>query len=369
MEFENKNNSKNYLIVVVGFLVGLILMYAIIHFFPDLFTTTTTKLEKDVTVTDKGIADAVEKVYDSTVVVTTYVNGKAYGSGTGFVYQKKDGKAYILTNNHVIKSGDKVYVTFTNGETIETEIIGSDVYSDVGVVAVDADKVISVANLGKSEDVRIGDTVFAVGAPLDDAYSWTVTRGILSGKDRLVSVKSSDTTTNDEIVMSVLQTDAAINNGNSGGPLANSNGEVIGITSLKLASSTIEGMGFAIPIEDALDYAEKIVNKETIVRPYIGVSMLNLSTLYQQYYSTIVKLNLTGGVVIADVVDGTPAKKAGLTKGDIIVAVDGNEVKSIAYFRYQLYKHKVGDEVEITFYRGEEKKTAKVSLISNAEKN
>ena len=370
MEFEQrKNNNKNFLIIIVAFLVGLLMMYGIIHFFPNLFTITTTKLEKDVTVTDKGIADAVEKIYDSTVVVTTYVNGKAYGSGTGFVYQKKDKKAYILTNNHVIENGDKVYITLTNGDTVETEIVGSDVYSDVGVLSVDEDKVLAVANLGKSSDLRIGDTVFAVGAPIDDAYSWSVTRGILSGKDRLVNVSSSNSRTNSDIVMKVLQTDAAINNGNSGGPLANSNGEVVGITSLKLASSYIEGMGFAIPIEDALDYAEKIVNKEAIVRPYIGVNMLNLSTLYQQYYSLIEKLNLTGGVVITDVYDGSPAKKSGIAKGDIIVAVDGQTLKNIAYFRYQLYKHKVGEEVEITFYRNEDKKTVKVKLVSSSELN
>ncbi len=363
---EKNNNIKKYLIIIIAFFLGLGIMYGIIYFFPSTLVKTTTKLEKDVTVTDTGIADAVDKVYDSVVVVNTYIDSKAYSSGTGFVYKKDGNKAYILTNCHVIDKADKVYIQLTNGETVETEIIGSDTFSDIAVLSVDADKIISVAELGKSEDVRLGDTVFAVGAPLADVYSWTVTRGILSGKDRLIKVSG---TNNNDIVMSVLQTDAAINSGNSGGPLSNSNGQIIGITSLKLVSSGVEGMGFAIPIEDALDYAEKIEKKEAIVRPYIGINMLDLTTVYQQYYSTIQKLKLTGGVVVADVVDDSPAKKSGLTKGDIIVAIDGEDVSSIAYLRYRLYKHSVGDEIEITFYRNEDKKTAKLKLASNAETN
>ena len=178
--------------------------------------------------------------------------------------------------------------------------------------------------MGSSEDARLGDTVFTVGAPINaDTYSGTVTRGILSGKNRLVSVSSSNSSRAD-MMMSVLQTDAAINSGNSGGPLLNANGEVIGMNSLKLSSgsststATIEGMGFAIPIETALKYATKLEKGEAIERPSLGVSMLNVSDFN---YPTLSSLGVSSGVYIQTVVSGSPAEKGGIKNGDIIVAL------------------------------------------------
>lgn len=352
---EKKKNTflRNGIILIVTFLLGMLFLYGIFYLFPNVIGETITKVEKDVTVTDEGIADAVDKVYDAVVVVNTYINGEAYSSGTGFVYKTEDKTAYLLTNNHVIENADDVYVTFTDGTIVEAKVVGSDVYSDVAVLSVDKDYIISVAEIGSSEDARLGDTVFAIGAPLDSAYSWSVTRGIVSGKDRLVQVELTSGNTKTPMIVNTIQTDAAINNGNSGGPLANSNGEVIGITSIKLASSTIEGMGFAIPIETAIDYAEQLISGNEVERPYLGVYMLDVTSAYyyREYYDIIREANVTSGVIVTDFEDNSPAAEAGLEVGDIITKVDGHDISSSAYLRYYLYKHKVGEEMNLTIIR------------------
>lgn len=322
---KSKISSTGKLVIVgiVMFFAGAIGLYALICFYPDPFVRTITEQieTRNVTVTDTGIADAVEKLYDAVVVVKTYYHDQLYATGTGFVYKKDDNTAYILTNNHVIENGDAVYVEFTDGRQIETTVEGKDTYSDIAVLSLSADEVSAVAEMGSSEEARVGDTVFTVGSPINsDAYSGTVTRGILSGKNRLVSVSTSNSSTAD-MMMSVLQTDAAINSGNSGGPLANANGEVIGITSLKLSSSgtssaSIEGMGFAIPIETALNYAEKLENGETIERPSLGISMVNVSSMYNRYPS-LSNSGITEGVYVESVSDGSPADDGGMQAGDI----------------------------------------------------
>ena len=366
---EKKKNTtlRNGIILIITFLLGALALYGVFYFFPNVIGTTVTKLEKDVTVTDEGIADAVEKVYDSVVVVNTYVNDKTYQSGTGFVYKTEDGTAYLLTNNHVIENADDVYVKFTNETVVKAEVVGSDVYSDIAVLSVDEKYIIAVAEIGSSEDARLGDTVFAIGAPIDNAYSWSVTRGIISGKDRMVEVELTSGTTTTPMIVNTIQTDAAINNGNSGGPLSNANGEVIGITSIKLASSTIEGMGFAIPIETAVDYAEQLISGESPERPYLGISMIDVSDAYlsKEYYQIIREANVTSGVIVAGFTENSPAEQAGLEVGDIITEVDGNDVPSNAYLRYYLYMHNVGDKMSLTVIRDGKEKTIEVMLTES----
>lgn len=365
-EYKTNNRARNAVILIVVFFLGALGMFALVKYYPNTITQSVTKTIKDVTVTDAGIADAVEKVYDSVVTVETYKNNNLYSTGTGFVYKNEDGKGYVLTNNHVVESGDAVKVVFTDETSVSAKIVGRDKYADIAVLTISSEHVLSVASIGSSKDTRIGDTVFAVGAPVDSsAYSWSVTRGILSGKDRLVQVSLSNSMTSDW-VMSVIQTDAAINSGNSGGPLSNSNGEVIGINSMKLASnafsgSSIEGMGFAIPIEDALAYAERLETGETIERPYLGVSMYNLSDILDRVDTT-----LTSGVYVDGVEKDSPAENAGLKSGDIIVKVEDTKVNSLAYLKYQLYKHNVGDKISISYYRGKDLKTTTVHLTKAA---
>ena len=355
----------------VCLLIGAFGMYFYISKHPATFQKIITKSEKKVKIDDTGISEAVEKVYDAVVTVSTFKNSTAYASGTGFVYKKTDEKSYILTNAHVISNADEVYVKFTNGINEKVEVIGSNLMADIAVLSISNDKVISYAEIGSSEKSKIGDTVFTVGAPLDSAYSWTVTRGILSGKDRLIEVSSNNQSMksmyNDSYMMNVLQTDAAINSGNSGGPLANGNGEVIGITSLKLVSSGIEGMGFAIPIETALKYAEKIIKGEEIIMPYIGISMLNINEAYyyREFRDIVLDSKLEKGVVIASVESDSPAAKAGLKQGDIITKIGNEEVSSIAYLRYVLYKHEVGDKIKISYIRNNKTLSTNITLGKN----
>lgn len=362
----NKNSHNIVLAVcsIIAFFVGAAGMYLLFDFFPNTPVTNINKTEKEVTVNEKGISDAVEKIYDSVVVVQTYKNKQQVSSGTGFVYKNENNKAYILTNNHVVDGGDEIYVVFTDKKQVLTKVIGTDKFADIAVLQVDSSNIISVAELGASEKTKIGDTVFAVGAPLDNAYSWTVTRGILSGKDRMVEVSLSNKGSSDWI-MKVMQTDAAINSGNSGGPLANSNGEVIGITSLKLVSSGVEGMGFAIPIEDALDMANQIISGKNIVKPLLGVSMIDSDDLYSLYANGLSISSKVKGVVVATVQENSAADKAKIKKGDIITNIAGNEVTSIAELRYYLYKHQVGDTIEIKFIRGEEENKVKLKLTAS----
>ena len=368
-EEQNKQRRSlvNYLII---FFVGCLAMYAVVYFFPTSITENVTKLEKDVTVTDTGIADAVEKVYNAVVVVSTYKDQTYIASGTGFVYKKDGNKYYILTNHHVIDGGNKVTVTFTNGDVIETTVVGSDQYADIAVLLMESKDELTVAPLGKSENTRVGDTAFAVGAPLDSVYSWTVTRGILSGKDRMVEVSLDNSiNSSNDYVMNVLQTDAAINSGNSGGPLCNSNGEVIGITSLKLVSSGVEGMGFAIPIEDATNKAEQIIKGEVVEYPYIGIAMIDVTRAYNsyQYGALIQSANITSGVIVNSVEKNSPAAKGKIETNDIIIKIDGKEVKNVAYLRYYLYQHKVGDTIKVTVIRDGKTKELSVTLGTNKQ--
>lgn len=365
VEKKRNEGTKSILVSIISLFIGALAMYLIVYYIipQDKTNTVINKSEKEVTVTDKGIADAVEKLYDAVVVVGVYSNNQLAASGTGFVYKTDNGKAYILTNHHVIeKNVGDVRVIFTNGKEVEVKIEGSDKYSDLAVLSVDEKDIVSVAKIGNSTDLRLGDTTFAIGAPLDVEYYWTITRGVISGKDRMVEVSFDNSNTKD-YVMRVLQTDAAINSGNSGGPLANSNGEVIGITNMKLISSGVEGIGFAIPIEDAVEFADAIIKGEESKRPSLGVSMINLTDTYNLYYHRLaVNTELTQGVVIAETQSKSPAENAGLKRGDIVTSIDGETVKSAATMRYYLYKHSVGDTITIEFERDGKKQEVKVKL-------
>lgn len=362
-EYVKKNDGKIWLVAIVMFFLGAGGLYLLMYYFPEPFVKTITEQveTRNVTIVDSGISEAVDKIYDAVVVVKTYRNKQVYATGTGFVYKTDDNIAYILTNNHVIEKGDSIYVEFTNGSLVETTVAGKDSYSDIAVLTLKKNDIIKVAEIGSSENAKVGDTVFTVGAPLDaDSYSGTVTRGILSGKNRLVGVSLSNSSTND-MMMSVLQTDAAINSGNSGGPLVNANGEIIGITSLKLASTGVEGMGFAIPIETAINFASRLEKGEEIKRPKLGISMRDLADAIY-LYPRLNTSSISNGVYVAEVNAGSPAEKAGIKVGDIIVEMDGKEVTSIAHLRYLLFNHNVGDKIKIKVFRGTETKELEVNL-------
>ena len=364
MKDENKRTS-GIVIIIIGLclmVAGGAITYGYLTSQPG--TTIINKQEKEVTVNENGIADAVEKVYDSVVVINGYKSKKAYSSGTGFIYKKDGDKYYVITNYHVIDGCDGVKIVLTNEDSLDATLVGGNQYDDIAVLAITPKESLSVASIGSSKDARIGDTVFAVGAPVNsNVYSWTVTRGILSGKDRAVKVSTTNSMVAD-YEMRVLQTDAAINNGNSGGPLCNSNGEVIGITNMKLMITGVEGMGFAIPIEEAVSYADKLINGEDTSKPYLGLSMadMNQADLAYYYYGITVPDDIEKGVIILAVEDKSCSALANLKKGDIIYEFDGEEVSSIADLKYKLYKKSIGDKVEIKYYRNGKKESTNVTL-------
>lgn len=368
---EKKNNNNKIIIpvlVFVSFVLGAVWTYLVINQLDKGTVLTSGGSGGNYTISENSIAGSVEKIYDATVTVTTYKDGTAVSTGTGFVYKVDGSTAYIMTNNHVVSSGNSAKVTYSDGSTADTKILGGDTYADIAVLTVASSTIKQVATIGSTENLRLGDTTFTVGAPLGDTYSGTVTKGILSGKDRLVEVSFSGTTS--DYYMKVLQTDAALNPGNSGGPLCNINGEVIGVNSLKLtqeqtstSSYSVEGMGFAIPIEDALYYAEIIENGGSVKRPYVGISMLDITDGYYLWQAGITIPNgVKEGVAIIEVVSSSPAAKAGLQKGDVIIKLENEEITSVAKLRYELYKHAPGDKIKITYNRNGKENTTQITL-------
>ncbi len=329
------------------------------------YTTGVIQCSNDITIDETGISTAVGEIYDATVTIQNYANNRLVSSGSGFIYKKDENYGYIMTNHHVIDGSEQVLITLSNDDQIEGTVLGSDEYLDLAVVRIDAEHVTQVAKIGTSENSNLGDTVFTVGSPVGYEYRGTVTRGTLSGKNRMVEVSIAST---NDFVMRVLQIDAAINPGNSGGPLVNVNGEVIGINSLKLVEDEIEGMGFAIPIEYAMEYIDELEAGKELERPLIGISMLNITDTYRLYQNgIIIDDDIDSGVVVISVSKNSGADKAGLKKGDIIVSVNGSDVSNAAYLKYELYKYHVGDTIEIVYMRNSKMHTAKVTLTKIEE--
>ena len=328
-------------------------------------TTGVIKCNNEIKIDETGIATSVGKIYDATVTIQSYQNNKVYSTGSGFVYKKDDKYGYIMTNHHVIAGNQGLKITMSNDDVVDGEVLGSDEYLDLAVVRIDVKYVKQVAKIGDSSESSVGDTVFTVGTPIDYEYRGTVTKGTLSGKNRMVNVTVKTT---DDWIMKVLQVDAAINPGNSGGPLLNVNGEVIGINSLKLVEDEIEGMGFAIPVEYAFQYVDELEKGIEIKRPLIGISMFNVTDTFGLYQNGILIDNtLESGVVVVSTVKGSAADKAGLQKGDVIVKIGAKKVKNAAYLKYELYQYEPGDKVVVTYIRGKEEKVATLTLTEATE--
>lgn len=329
------------------------------------YTTGVIKCGNDIKIDETGISTAIGEIYDATVTIQNYKNSKLVSSGSGFIYKKDDNFGYIMTNHHVIEGADKVIITLSNDDQVEGEVTGSDKYLDLAVVKIDVEHVTQVAKIGNSEETNLGDTIFTVGSPVGYEYRGTVTRGSLSGKNRMVEVSIAST---NDFVMRVLQIDAAINPGNSGGPLVNIEGEVIGINSLKLVEDEIEGMGFAIPIEYAMNYVDDLEKGKELERPLIGITMLNATDTYRLYQNGIMlDESIESGVVVLSVSKNSGAEKSGLKKRDVILEVNGSKVSNAAYLKYELYKCNVGDTIEIRYMRNSKMETAKVTLTKIEE--
>lgn len=284
------------------------------------------------------------------------------GSGSGVIFKKENGKAYIITNNHVVEGASSLKVSLYDGTEVTAKLVGSDSLTDLAVLQISDDHVTKVANFGDSSDLRTGETVIAIGDPLGKDLSRTVTQGIVSGVDRTVSMSTSA----GETSINVIQTDAAINPGNSGGPLLNTDGKIVGINSMKISEDDVEGIGFAIPSNDVKPIAEELLSKGQIERPYIGVSMLDLEQVPQNYQEGTLGLfgsQLNKGVYIREVASGSPAEKAGLKAEDIIIGLKGKEIDTGSELRNILYKDaKIGDTVEVKILRNGKEMTKKIKL-------
>lgn len=352
--------KKTIIASITTFFIGCASMYMIIRTYPlniSNINNNTNVVDRKFTVSEIGLSTGINNVYDSVVVVQNYRNDKSNGIGSGFIYNN-DG--YIMTNSHVIEGASNIKVMLMSGDAVDATIIGDDEYADIAVIKIDKKYVTKVATLGSSESINVGDTVFTIGSPISSEYYGTVTRGILSGKNRLVNVTVESS---NDWIMNVMQTDAAINPGNSGGPLCNANGDVIGINSMKLVQSQVEGMGFAIPIEDAISYANMIVNGEKIKRSYLGLRMVNVSSTYN-FANEDIKIDskVISGVAIIEILKDGPCNNAGLKKGDVITKIGDYKIKTVAELRYHLYKYKPNDKINIVVNRNGKVMSYKVTL-------
>ncbi|MGG3449840.1 S1C family serine protease [Domibacillus aminovorans] len=286
------------------------------------------------------------------------------GTGSGVIFKKGEKTSYIVTNNHVIEGADTVEVALASGERVDAKVIGADPLTDLAVLEISSSYVTEVANFGDSSVLKLGEQVAAIGNPLGLDLSSTVTEGIVSGIDRTVPV----TTSAGEWELNVIQTDAAINPGNSGGALMNSAGQVIGINSLKIAESGVEGLGFAIPSEDAIPVIEELMDKGEVQRAYLGVGLEDVNALSRNVLQQQLSLPaaVTEGTVITQVETGSAADTAGFEAGDVIVSVNDAAVSGTADFRKYLYNEaSIGDKVTIKIYRNGV--SQKISLTLRAQ--
>ena len=371
-----KNNNKFSLIIClfISFIVGGILMYYLILNTDTLNinaqttnnSSTCRSCSGTVIVNDGSLSAAVEKIYDAVMMIRNYKGEQVQSTGSGFIYKTDSKYGYLLTNHHVVDKATKITLVRSDDKEIEATVLGSDEYLDLAVVRINKSDVIDTASIGTSEQSKLGDTVFTVGSPLGYEYRGTVTDGILSGKDRMVTVSISGSA--NDYVMKVLQTNAAVNPGNSGGPLLNAKGEVIGIISLKLVQTEVENMGFAIPIEYALSHVDNLEKGEPIVRPMLGISMINVEDTYSLYRSGIMlDQSITEGVVVVEISEDSGASKSDLKKGDVIIKLNEEKISNVAYLRYELYKYNAGDTITVTYIRDGKEKTTKIKLTEYKE--
>ncbi len=304
-------------------------------------------------------ADIYDLACRQVVGITTEVTGTNFFgmpvsgavSGSGFIISA-DG--YILTNYHVIEDAYKgrldVNVMLHDGTRYTAQIIGVEPDNDVAVLKIDADG-LSAADIGNSDALRVGDTVYAVGNPLGE-LEFSMTTGHVSAKDRVIS-----TDKNGEAI-SMFQIDAAVNSGNSGGPVYNSEGQVVGVVTAKYSSSGVEGIGFAIPINDAASIARDLITTGYVTgKAHLGVTIESkYNEMYAQYYGWPI------GAMVNSVEDGSCAQKAGIEPGDIITRFDGEEVKSYEDLRTAIKHRSAGDEVELELYRADASRTVTVVL-------
>lgn len=374
------------LIFVVGLLGGILGTFLILQTSHSSTSNTESKQVHSTTVktaykNTTSTSEAVDKVKNAVVSVITYSDSSNQGlfekednsdsqissEGSGVIYKKEGKYAYLVTNTHVINGAKKVDILLADGNKVPGEVVGSDVYSDIAVVRISADKAKAVAEFGDSNQLTVGETAIAIGSPLGTDYANSVTQGIISSQGRNVKLKADN---GQNISTRALQTDAAINPGNSGGPLINIQGQVIGITSSKISNNgqtSVEGMGFAIPANDVVNIIKQLEEKGKVVRPALGIQMMDLSNLSTSDLSQL-KLpeKISGGVLVRSTLENMPASDK-LQRYDVITKIDDTTIESTADLQSALYSHQINDTIKVTFYRDGKQQTTSIKLTKSTE--
>ena len=382
LKTSSKKLGQLLLVILISFFSGILGTFTTLQLSQkqNSGTTTTTTVSKTAVKNENSTTQAVDKVKDAVVSVITYSSNsqnsllgpdetdtdtnaeQVYSEGSGVIYKKEGNTAYLVTNTHVINGAKKVDIRLADGTKVPGEIVGSDTYSDIAVVKIAADKVTTVAEFGDSNQLTVGETAIAIGSPLGSEYANTVTQGIVSSLNRNVSLKSED---GQAISTNAIQTDTAINPGNSGGPLINIQGQVIGITSSKIASNggtSVEGLGFAIPANDVINIIKQLEKDGKVTRPALGIHMVNLSNLSTTDLQKL-KLpgNITSGVAVRSVQKNMPAN-GHLQQYDVITKIDDKAISSTTELQSALYSHSIGDSMTVTYYRDGKEETTTIKL-------
>jgi serine protease Do len=268
------------------------------------------------------------------------------GVGSGVIF-REDG--YIVTNNHVVAGAREIMVSLSDGRSVKGKLVGADELTDIAIVKIDGDG-FPTAAFGNSDDIVVGEPAIAIGNPMGLEFQGSVTVGVISALNRTLDIS--------ERHLKLIQTDAAISPGNSGGALANADGLVIGINSAKIAANGVEGMGFAIPINAVRDIVDQIMDHGRVIRPYLGVGVYDKETAARAGY----QLNVDAGVYVQNVTLNGPAGKAGIQRGDVILSVGGEKTNTVGELRAAITGHQVGDSVEVVFMRGNDKITVTAVL-------
>lgn len=311
-----------------------------------------TTVENPVVAISKQVGPSVVGINVSYTAQTFFGTTEAEGEGSGIIYSK-DG--YIITNYHVVEEAiksekAKVTVILSTGDKLEAKVVGGDSVTDIAVIKVEKTG-LAAAEFGDSDAIEVGELAVAIGNPLGQEFAGSVTVGYVSAVNRTMTTAGS--------TYNLIQTDAAINSGNSGGPLVSSSGKVIGINTAKISATGVEGMGFSIPINEVLPIVEELITNKKITRPYIGISGVSLTALEAARYG------LVEGVYVQTVEIKSPAELGGLRQGDVITEVNGKKVLSVSEINVIKNKLKVGDKITIKVYRVKEYKELTIILGEN----
>lgn len=342
---------------------------------------TNSTITQTATEVTSDVVTAVEKVSSAVVGITNIQEAtpnfwsqgsgttKEAGSGSGVIYRVEGDRALIVTNHHVIEGAKQLEVTLDDGTKVQAQPVGSDIWTDLAVISIPSKGIETIAKFGDSDALKQGETVITIGNPLGLDFYGSVTTGVISGKDRSVPVDLNQDGVEDWST-DVLQTDAAINAGNSGGALINIAGDLIGINSMKIAESSVEGLGFAIPINSAIPVIEELEKTGEVQRPTMGISLVDLTEVPAYYQQQTLQLpnEVTNGVVISQVVPNSAAEKAGLQQYDVIVEMDGKKIDNAIALRKHLYNEKeIGDSLKIKVYRQGKLVEAQLELIDSTQ--